>query len=54
MIKYIPKPIPITTEDEKTLKRLAHEEYEKQKKNPTEVFWWLHDDEHRGYKSKTQ
>lgn len=46
MIKYIPKPIPITTEDEKTLKRLAHEEYEKQKKNPTEVFWWLKEKHH--------
>ena len=41
MIEYIPKPIPITTEDEKALERLAHEEAKKQRKNPTEVFWWL-------------
>ena len=38
MIKYIPKPIPITTEEEKTLKRLAHEEYEKQKRIKQKFF----------------
>ncbi len=54
MIKYLKKPMPITAEQEKEIKRVAHENANKQKKNPAEVFWWLHNDEHRGYKSKTQ
>ena len=41
MIKYLKKPMPITAEQEKEIKRVAHENANKQKKNPTEVFWWL-------------
>ena len=40
MIKYLPKPIPITTEEEKTLNYIARHDAEEQRKNPQKIFWY--------------